>query len=168
VIDDLKSYVRPDPCAPDNQDLADLFFLSERGRCYTEHDGRPSDSLSRVFRQLEADAGVAHRQGRNFKGLRTTFFNAAPRGGYELERKIIMGRAQGTIDLDSYLEDVGMDRLRHVVTHVFDQFAPAIETALSNAPADATARRGGKRAEAAPLAVAAPARRGSPGEAVPD
>jgi integrase len=123
VVADLRSYRRPEPIAPD---LAGLFFLTVSGRCYTEHEGRPSDSMSRMFREMEKDAVVAHQRGRNFKGLRTTFYNLAPRHGYDLERKIIMGRAHGTVDLDSYLEDVGLDRLRHVVAHVFDQFSTAL------------------------------------------
>jgi hypothetical protein len=54
--------------------------------------------------------------------LRTTFYNACPRD-YELERKIIMGRAQGTVDYDSYLEGDGSDRLRELVDHVYSAFS---------------------------------------------
>jgi integrase len=118
ILADLKAYRRPEPVHADD---AGLFFVSEYGNPYsgTRHrDGKPSDTMSRLFRELMIAAKVEHRARRGFSGLRTTFFNLCPRDS-ELERKIIMGRAQGTIDLDHYLEDVGLERLKHVVGHVW-------------------------------------------------
>jgi integrase len=126
VVNDLRAYERPEATA---QSDADLFFVTRGGHSYggTRHrDGKPSDMIGRLWAKLETAAGVEHKPRRNFSGLRTTFFNLAPRGQWDLERKVIMGRAQGTVDLDSYLEDVGMDRLRHVVGHVFAKVSTAL------------------------------------------
>lgn len=121
VVDDLKRYRRPEPA---DALLADRFFLTGSGRSYL---ACPS-TISRLFRELMQTCGLPLGTGRNFTGLRTTFFNLAPRSAeYEIERKIIMGRAHGTIDLDHYLEDVGLDRLRHVVDHVWQQVSSEIE-----------------------------------------
>jgi integrase len=116
VVALLKSYQRP---AAADEKWDDLFFLTENGTPYsrTRFNG-PSCSLNRMFRKMMENAGITLRKGRSFTGLRTTFFNLCPKG-YSDERAIIMGRAKGTIDLDHYLEDVGMDRLRHVVNHVW-------------------------------------------------
>jgi integrase len=120
VTELLRKYHRPDPAEPA---YADYFFLSDNGRPYSvtkNANGKPSCSISRMIARLLTDADVK-RPGVNFKSFRTSFFNLAPRGEWEMERKIIMGRAQGTIDMDHYLEDVGLDRLRHVVNHVWSQ-----------------------------------------------
>lgn len=125
VVNLLKSYDRPEPA---EDQFADLFFLTENGTPYsrTRFNG-PSCSLNRLFRKLMETANVTVRRGRSFTGLRTTFYNLAPKGGeYEPERKIIMGRARGTIDLDHYLEDVGLERLRHVVNHVWSQVSTSL------------------------------------------
>lgn len=125
----LKGYIRPEPT---DQRWADLFFITEDGNPYAvtmnkAGASKPSNTVSRLFDRLCRDAGIK-TMGRNFTGLRTTFFNLAPRGEWDLERKIIMGRAQGTIDLESYLEDVGLDRLRHVVNHVWSLITAEIKT----------------------------------------
>lgn len=120
VVELLKLYHRPEPASPA---FAEFFFLSDNGRPYSvtkNANGKPSCSISRMMARLLTDAGVK-RHGVNFKSFRTSFFNLAPRGEWEMERKIVMGRAQGTVDLDHYLEDVGLDRLRHVVNHVWAQ-----------------------------------------------
>ena len=110
-----------------------MFFISADGRPYSEsHASGPRCSVSVLFGRLCEDAGVK-RVGRSFSGLRTTFYNLAPSGEWELERKIIMGHAQGTIGLDSYLEDVGLDRLRHVVNSVWEP----LRDKFNSAPADA-------------------------------
>jgi integrase len=122
LVDDLRKYARPDPADPGD---SDLYFLTRSGHPYsaTRHrDGKPSDSIGRMFRKLMDAADVELRPGRGFKGLRTTFFNACPRG-YEPERAIIMGRAKGTVDYDSYLEGDGSDRLRELVDHVYSAFS---------------------------------------------
>lgn len=121
VTELLKRYRRPEPA---DDAWRDLFFITEHGNPFTRNVGRdgafmPSNTVSRMFAFLMADAKLPNVKGQNFSGLRTTFRNLAPRGGYDLERKIIMGHAKGNVDLDSYLEDVGLDRLRHVVTHVW-------------------------------------------------
>lgn len=126
VLAKIKAYARPEPSEPS---LADRFFLTTGGGSYsTTKKNGPSCSVNRLFRKMMESAGVKLVKGRSFTGLRTTFYNLAPKGGeYELERKIIMGRAQGTVDLDSYLEDIGMDRLRHVVNHVWSQIQAEIQ-----------------------------------------
>lgn len=127
VVDLLKAYVRPDPKDAGDEDL---FFLSQYGLPFSRTIGcGPSCSISAIFGRLLDDHAIREKaDGKNFAGLRTTFYNLAPRNTeYEVERKIIMGRAQGTIDLDSYLEDVGLDRLRHVVNHVWGQIKTEID-----------------------------------------
>jgi integrase len=122
LVDSLRNYARPH--AADARDEG-FYFLTRRGHLYSStrhHDGKPGDSLGRMFRKLMDSAGVELRPGRGFHGLRTTFYNACPRD-YELERKIIMGRAQGTVDYDSYLEGDGSDRLRELVAHVHSKFS---------------------------------------------
>lgn len=124
VVELLKDYDRPDPAA---REYAALFFLTERGypcAMAVKRKGTaakwPSNTISRLFAKLLTKLEMKEQSdGRNFSGLRTSFFNLAPRGEWEMERKIVMGRAQGSVDLDSYLEDVGLDRLRHVVNHVW-------------------------------------------------
>jgi integrase len=128
VLADLNAYVRPEPADVIN---ADAFFLTRSGGRFCEtgkRDGRPGDMIGRLWHKLEKAAGVPHVKGRSFSGLRTTFFNLAPGGEYELARKVIMGRAQGTIDLDHYLETLHLVRLRHVVDSVWNQIAAAIST----------------------------------------
>jgi len=155
----LKQYGRPEPANPE---AADLFFLTERtGLPYSRTASRdgaenPSCSISRLFAKLMEAAGVEHKKGRNFSGLRTTFYNLAPRSGYDTERKVIMGRAQGTVDLDAYLEDVGLDRLKHVVDHVWGQVRMEIDRLKSECP-DGSAPRGTEAAapSAPPSAPAA-------------
>lgn len=127
VLADLKSYVRPEPADPAD---AEAFFLTQYGRRYSETrkaDGKPTNTLSRIWRELERDAGVTHVAGRSFSGLRTTSYNLMPGGEYETERKVVMGRAHGTIDLDSYYENVALDRVRHVVEAAWDPVRAEIE-----------------------------------------
>jgi integrase len=121
VVALLRRCQRPSPTAPD---ATRLFFITRSGNPYTRQcssSGKfvPTDSISRMFAKLIDAAGIETDRGQNFSGIRTTFRNLAPRGGYDTEREIIMGHAQGSIDYDSYLEDVGMDRLRFVVDHVW-------------------------------------------------
>lgn len=123
VLAELRAYRRPEPA---REEWADHFFLTVKGQPYARSRSRgggykPSDSVSRLFRELRIDAGVAEVRGRNFGGLRTTLFNLWPKGGYADERAIVMGRAKGTIDLDHYLEDVGVERLAFGVNHVWAQ-----------------------------------------------
>jgi integrase len=47
---------------------------------------------------------------RGFRGLRTTFSNYAP-PGFRDEVEIIMGHANGTVLVEDYIEDYGVDRL---------------------------------------------------------
>lgn len=134
VLAEMKRYIRPDPR---EKRFAELFFLTVNGRPYSmtrKEDGKPTNTLSRIFANLLEDTGVSTvGDGRNFAGLRTTFYNLAPKSGYEIERMIIMGRAKGTIDLDHYLEDVGLDRLTHVVTHVWNQISTSLKDADQSA-----------------------------------
>jgi integrase len=135
VLDLLKSYVRPEPADPA---WSDLFFVTEYGNPYARTKSRkggymPSNTVSRLFAELMDVAGLPDVKGQNFSGLRTTFRNLAPRGGYDLELKIILGHARGTIDLDHYLEDVGVDRLRHVVNHVWGLVKAEIDKLASTA-----------------------------------
>lgn len=142
VLAELRAYRRPEPALPA---FAGHFFLTRGGRLYASTKSRtgtfkPSDSISRLFRELRTDAKVAHVRGRNFSGLRTTLYNLWIKGReYEDERAIVMGRAKGTIDLDSYLEDVGLERLRFGVNHVWSQVKTEIEklSTLSTSPAGA-------------------------------
>jgi len=136
LVDLLKRYQRPDPTDAVH---AGLFFVSEYGNPYGRTRSRngdymPSDSVSRLFGRLMDDAKVERRRGRNFSGLRTTLFNWWPRGQWDLERKIVMGRATGTVDLDSYLEDVGLERIGHGVNEVWGRVKPLIESATINLP----------------------------------
>lgn len=126
ILAAMKEYARPDPI---DDAHADLFFLTNKGTPYsTTRSNGPSCTLSRLFRKLMEAAKVKLVKGRSFTGLRTTLYNLTPKGGeYDLERKIIMGRAQGSVDLDSYLEDVGMDRLKHLVNHVWHQVSVEIQ-----------------------------------------
>ena len=120
VVADLKRYVRPEPATERD---AELFFLTRKGHAYCRSrkgDGKPVDAVSRLFARLIVDAGVEKIHGRNFAGLRTTTANLAP-PGYRDELELIMGHAKGSILLDHYLEDVGMDRLVHVVRYVWGQ-----------------------------------------------
>jgi integrase len=125
VVADLKAYRRPDAASPE---YADRFFLTERGKPY---DACPS-TITRLFTRLCEDAGVSVGAGRNFTGLRTTFYNFVPPNEFEIERKIIMGRARGTIDLDHYLEDVGLERLHKLVDSVWSR----VSTSLAGATPD--------------------------------
>ena len=124
----LASYQRP-PAASDEWD--GLYFLTRTGRPYASAKSRtgswqPSSSVSRLFAKLLKSTGLNTVKGRNFTGLRTTFFNLCPRSGFDLERAIIMGRAKGTVDLDSYLEDVGEARIAEAVEHVWSQVRVSI------------------------------------------
>ncbi len=127
VLFEMKRYIRPDPA---EHAFADRFFLTRKGRPYSmtrKGDGKPTNTLSRIFAKLLESTEVSTvGDGRNFAGLRTTFYNLAPKSGYETERMIIMGRAKGTVDLDHYLEDVGLERLRHVVTYVWSQISTSL------------------------------------------
>lgn len=138
VIRLLGRYRRPDPVSVEH---ADLFFISQKGRPYSvtkNANGKPSNTISRLTSKLLVRLKIKQPgDKRNFKSFRTTFFNLAPRGGYDTERMIIMGRAQGTVDLDSYLEDVGIDRLRHVVNHVWGQVKAEIDRLNNERPGEA-------------------------------
>jgi integrase len=139
VVDILRGYVRPAA-----NPIDDLFFLTVCGNPYAQSESRdgtfkPSNTISRLFRELMENAGLSVGDGRNFSGLRTSFYNLAPRSGYDVERSIIMGHARGTIELDSYLEDVGCDRLAHVVNHVWGQVQMEIDK-LNSERRDAAAK----------------------------
>ncbi len=128
VVELIAGYRRPETSLP-------YFFVTTGGNCYSRTGaGGPSCSISTLFARLIDESGVEKIKGRGFKGLRTSFFNLAPRSGYDTERKIIMGRAQGTIDYDSYLEDIGLDRLRHVVNHVWSQVKSEINKSRPGSP----------------------------------
>ncbi len=115
----LKLYKRPEG------GNSDRFFLTRRGREFDrtrQSNGKPTSNISRMFGKIVKATGIKEcSDGRNFAGLRTSFYNLAPRDGYDTERAIIMGHAHGRIDLDHYLEDVGIERLRHVVQFVWSQ-----------------------------------------------
>lgn len=144
VVTLLKWYVRPEPAI---EEWDGLFFLTEQGNPYARSKSRdgaykPSDSISRLFARLLESAEVSTTaDGRNFSGLRTTHFNLAPKDKWEFERKVVMGRAKGDIDLDHYLERLGVEDLRKYVQHIWDQIS--------------TARR---ETEACPFASTEPAR----------
>lgn len=110
VFDDLLELAKK--CESPDQPI----FITQSGNRYARIGKHPVDSISRLWRKVCIAVGVYNYQ---FTGLRTTLYNHWPRG-YELERKIVMGRAHGTIDLDHYLEDVGIDRLRHCVNHLYE------------------------------------------------
>jgi integrase len=132
VADLLRDYRRPD--AKDPAD-ADLFFITEQGNPYSRTDRvtwKPSCSVSRLFAKLMDDCEIPAVDGQNFSGLRTTFYNLCPKGSeYDAERAIIMGRAKGSIDLDHYLEELGVDRLAHVVNHVWGQVSSELAGGVS-------------------------------------
>lgn len=122
VLKLLAKYRRPDPAAAG---WDGFYFLTRTGRPYASAKSKtgtwqPSSSICRLFADLLDTCDLATIKGRGFTGLRTSFFNMAPRSGFDLERAIIMGRARGTVDLDSYLEDVGVGRLSEVVEHVWN------------------------------------------------
>ena len=121
VLAELKAYRRPEPALPE---WSDRFFLTVKGMPYTRTRSRgggfkPSDSVSRLFRELRIDAGAAEVRGRNYGGLRTSFFNLCPRG-YDVERAVVMGRARGSVDLDHYAEGVPLTRLEEAISHVWN------------------------------------------------
>jgi integrase len=123
----LADYVRPEPANPDCEQY---FFLTRSGLPYHKTgvgDFKPSDSISRLTARLFRSIKI---EGKNFSGLRTSHYNLAPTDRWERERKIVMGRSLGTIDLDSYLEEVGVKELRHYVQFIWNQ--------ISTSPADAT------------------------------
>ncbi|HLL90365.1 MAG TPA: hypothetical protein VK324_13785 [Tepidisphaeraceae bacterium] len=160
VVELLRQYCRPDASDPAH---ADLFYLSTNGNPYsrTREGSGPSCSISRMFARLIEDAGVTKVRGRSFKGLRTTLYNRWPKvgpdgGPMDVERKIVMGRAQGTVDLDHYLEDVGLDRIRHGVNHVWGLVRAEIDR-LSTSRAGATPRRPAGPDDAPPAEAGAPA-----------
>lgn len=146
VVDLLKSYTAP---APAREEFAPLFFRTKRGIGFvssSNRNGKPTDQVSRLFWHLVRDAGVIEHgtsDGRNFAGLRTTFRNLCPPGRqWAEERDIIMGHFDGTIDADNYVEEIGLDRLRHVVEHVWGQVAsklPRDQEGKLTAPAEARA-----------------------------
>lgn len=116
----LADYDRPAPADPAWRKLV---FISEEGNPYSRSTGvdyKPTDTISRLTSRLLDDADVTVKgDGRNFSGFRTTHYNLAPTDKWNLERTIVMGRAQGSIDLDHYLEKVGIDELRHYVSYVW-------------------------------------------------
>lgn len=120
----LASYSRPEPSQPR---WSDLFFISVEGNPYAGGDEKPSNSISALTRKLLDSCGI---KGKSFSGLRTTHFNLAPKGKWETERSIVMGHAKGTIALDHYLEEVGVDELRHYVAHVWGPVKAEIEKSI--------------------------------------
>jgi integrase len=133
VLNLLRDYERPEPT---DEAWADLFFITTNGNPYSRPKSRtgkwmPSDSISRLFRELIVAAGVERKRGRNFTGLRTTHYNRAIAGKWEMERKIVMGRAKGDIDSDHYLEDVGIERLKHYTAFIWNHFKPKIDQLIS-------------------------------------
>lgn len=141
VVTLLKSYRRPDPAEPR---WDDLFFITRHGMPYVRTRNRkggygPSNAISSVWFDLEEKAGVLHRKKRGFSGVRTFVFNAWPRGergggDWEQERRIVMGRGLVGIDMDHYLEDVGLDRLRHCVNHNWGLVRAEIEKLNTSRP----------------------------------
>ena len=127
VVTLLKWYKRPDPI---ETEWDDLFFVTEYGNPYTRSRSKgggfnPSNTVSRMFARLLEDTGVSTEgDGRNFSGLRTTHYNLAGKG-WDHERMLVMGHAHGRIDLDHYLEEVGVERLREYVQHVWNQIKTA-------------------------------------------
>ncbi len=122
VLVAMKAHCRADPVNPAHDEF---FFLSEYGlplERARSRNGRwmPANTVSHLFGRLQKQAGV-HRLRRSFTGLRTTFYNLCPPDRWEIERKIIMGRAHGTIDLDHYLERVGLEKLRELSDHVWSK-----------------------------------------------
>jgi integrase len=122
VLQMLSQYRRPEPREPGN---ADRLLLNECGRPLTRN-GKAGwvDTAGQAFRLTCVRIGVTNgRDGRGFGGLRASFATLAPAGGYREEIEIVMGHAHGSMLLDHYLEDVGLDRLRYVVGHVWGQVA---------------------------------------------
>lgn len=66
-------------------------------------------------RRVKARGSAA---GQGFRALRTTFSNSTPQG-FADEREIIMGHAHGTVLLESYLEECGVERLKECVDGVW-------------------------------------------------
>lgn len=118
VADKLRGYTRPPPASPEH---AARYFLSENGTPYHTC----SSTMSRLFRRVMESAGLKVGTGRNFTGLRTTWFNLSQCDGYDLERVIIMGHAMGTVGYDSYLESVDVERLRHLSNLVWSKIVAA-------------------------------------------
>lgn len=119
VVDLLKQYSRPDPA---EEKYADLFFLTRSGLPFSRTlASGPACAISSMFGKLLDDAGIRQcADGRNFAGIRTSFYNLSRRfAEYDVERRIVMGRAQGTIDFDHYLEDVGIAKLKSLVDHIW-------------------------------------------------
>lgn len=127
----MRNYKRPEPA---DKAFEDYFFLTKSGHPFgrTRKTGwNPSDTISRFWKKNLAAAEVV---GPVFTGLRTTFYNLAPGGEYELERKIVMGRARGNIDLDSYLERFKLERLVHVVGVVWAHVSISLKDSASEPP----------------------------------
>lgn len=125
----LRRYRRP--AEPATDDAREAFFVTEHGNPYARTKSRkggymPSNAVTTLWSKLETRAGVSHVDRRNFSGVRTTAWNAWPRGEYEMERKIVFGRDMRGIDMDHYLEDVGEDRVRHCISHVWTAFQDAL------------------------------------------
>jgi integrase len=120
IVADLRAYQRAHPADPNDDRLV---FLTADGLPWnrTGKSDKPNSSISRLFYGLAEAAEIQKRRGQGFSALRTTFRNLAPVSGYDMEREIIMGHAQGSIDLDHYLERVHLDRLRFVVDCVWGQ-----------------------------------------------
>ena len=142
---------------------ATSFFITERkGAAFAADDSlidfSPSDTISRLFRRVCEDAGVTRSRGQGFSGLRTTFFNLCP-VGYDAERSAIMGRAKGSIDLDHYAEGLNLDRLRHVVNHVWSQISSERTGQAASPSASPVAEAAPSSPTAPPPEPAAPAQR---------
>lgn len=139
----LDLYRRPEPKSPD---WSDRVFLTPTGlplqRLVPSPRGieNPIDYVAMCWTRLMIRAGLKqpiprlHRMvkpprerrikargspaGQGFRALRTTFANLAP-AGYRDEIEVILGHAHGTVLLDSYLEEHGVERLRECVNHVW-------------------------------------------------
>lgn len=119
VVSELQKYARPNPA---DEAYSSLFFLTDAGLPYVRMtDAAQANTISVLFARLANDCEIKKPEdGRGFKGLRTTFTNLAP-PNYREEIELITGHARGTILLDHYLENVGLDRLKHVVDFVWGQ-----------------------------------------------
>lgn len=134
VLADLRAYQRPNPI---DRRHGRHIFLTVMG---TPYDATPT-TLSILMRRVMQDAGLKVGEGRNFAGLRTTWFQLAPRDGFALERLVIAGHQEGrpaevaATEFESYVEHINLDRLR--------QLSDAAWAPISNARRDAAHEKPG-------------------------
>jgi integrase len=138
----LDAYQRPAPADPADKNR---FFLTPTGkplqRTRISARGQPHtiDYVAMRWRRLLERVGLKPRTprrrpgqpatprrfkprgepaGQGFRALRTTFANLAP-PGYRDEVEIIMGHSRGSVLVEHYVEQVGIERLAYVTASLW-------------------------------------------------